>query len=109
MMALGGLTVKAGRLGCPAGSSRLYYKESLLPQGRGRSRVRGSGRGGIALGLINQILLVRQLCRPAIQPEVVAAGCLQPFMSENFLDVANWAAVEQQLGSRRVSTMPHAA
>lgn len=45
--------------------------------------------------LVQQILLMRLLGRPVIQSQVVTAGGLQSLVTEDLLDVADRAAIEQ--------------
>jgi hypothetical protein len=54
------------------------------------------------MGIVHQVLLMRQLCRPFIEAEIVAAGRFQALMAENFFDMTHRAAIEEKLLGCRV-------
>jgi hypothetical protein len=66
----------------------------------GKMRLRSQRHTGGLLGgsTIYQIPLVRLLCGPMIESQIIPAGRLQPFMPQNLLDVTHRASVEKKLG-----------
>ena len=75
---------KAGR------GSHLVTQLEMLQTGVGISKVSRLNRE-------LQVLLVRGLGGAVVEPKIIPACSFQPFMAEDFLDMANRAAIEEKL------------
>src|SRR6185295_14248581 len=64
--------------GCPTLGLRLHCRTPLL------------------LGSVHQIFVMGKFRRPAVQSQIIPAGCLQALMPQDLLDMADGTAIEQQ-------------